>query len=67
MPTKNLNAVLLPLDIRLGDKIHNLTIARERIAALPQDTDLVILPELFNVGFGNFENEIGRASWRERV
>lgn len=56
MPTKNLNAVLLPLDIRLGDKRHNLTIARERIASLPQDTDLVILPELFNVGFGNFEN-----------
>lgn len=56
MPTKNINAVLLPLDIRLGDKRHNLTIARERIAALPQDTDLVILPELFNVGFGNFEN-----------
>lgn len=53
-PDRNLKVAMLPLDIRLGDIRHNVAVAETRIRQLERDTDLVILPELFNVGFGNY-------------
>ncbi len=57
MPTGNLNVAMLPLDIRLGDIRHNVAVATERIENLPPETDLVVLPELFNTGFGDFSED----------
>lgn len=53
-PERNLKVAMLPLDIRLGDIRHNVAAAEMRIRQLENDTDLVILPELFNVGFGDY-------------
>lgn len=51
MPTSNLNVAALPLDIIPGDIEANLSAATSAIAKLPVDTDLILLPELFNTGF----------------
>ena len=53
-PDRNLKVAMLPLDIKLGDIRHNVAAAEMRIRELDKDTDLVVLPELFNVGFGNY-------------
>lgn len=53
-PETDLKVVLLPLDIKLGDIPHNLAGAELLIDKLPEDTDLVVLPELSNVGFGDY-------------
>lgn len=51
MPSRNLKTALLPIDIIPNDSEANLHAAFERIDALDPDTDLVVLPEMFNTGF----------------
>ena len=51
MPSTNLNVALLPLDIAAFDSDANINSVRQRLKSLPSDTDLVILPEMFNTGF----------------
>lgn len=58
MPTQDLNVALLPFDMRLGDIAFNTTIALKRIASLPSDIDLVVLPELATTGFGDIRGGI---------
>lgn len=53
-PDRNLKVALLPIAIKLGDIRHNVAVAESRIRSLEKDTDLVVLPELFNVGFGDY-------------
>jgi len=53
-----LNVVLIPLEIMLGNKEHNLLAVEERVRTLDSSVNLVILPELSNTGFGDFHNEI---------
>lgn len=53
-PDRNLKVAMLPLDIKLGDIRHNVAAAEMRIRELDKDTDLVVLPELFNIGFGDY-------------
>lgn len=54
MPTENLRVALVPIDIKLGDVRHNVAWACECINNLEEGIDLVVLPELFNVGFGDY-------------
>jgi len=58
MPTEDLKVALLPVDIKLGNREWNLAMIESRIKALPEDVDLVMLPELCTTGFGYFENGV---------
>lgn len=51
MPHTILNTALLPMDIKPMDIRLNIDAVTEAIAALPADTDLVVLPEMFSTGF----------------
>lgn len=53
-----LNTVLLPLNLMLGNKEHNLAAAEKRIESLNKEVNLVVLPELFNTGFGDFGDNL---------
>ena len=46
-----LKVAAIPLNITWADKDENLQNVEKAIASLPHDTDLVVLPELFNTGF----------------
>ena len=51
MPSTDLNIALLPLDIVEMDVAANLSAVERRIDLLPEQTDLVVLPEMFSTGF----------------
>lgn len=51
MPSRDLKAALIPLDIKAYDSEANLRAATERITGLDPDTDLAVLPEMFDTGF----------------
>ena len=51
MPSTELNIALLPLDIVEMDVAANLSAVERRIELLPEQTDLVVLPEMFSTGF----------------
>lgn len=51
MLSRNLKVALIEDGIAWGDKQANLEQFKRNFARLPQDTDLVILPELFTTGF----------------
>lgn len=53
-----LKTVLIPLDITLGDKRHNLAAIEDRVNEVDDDTDLVILPEMCNTGFGDIQDSL---------
>lgn len=63
VPSQDLNVALLPLDIKFTDVDYNLRLTHQRIKSLPADTDLVLLPEMMNIGFGNYPGGIAR--WAE--
>lgn len=49
--TKDLRLALLSLDIAPGDKENNITRLEELMSHLDQQTDVVVIPELFSTGF----------------
>lgn len=51
MPTRNIKAALIPLDIIAYDSDANLKQLKIRLDNLEQDTDLVVLPEMFDTGY----------------
>ena len=51
MPSQNLKIAAIPLDIVAHDSEANLAAAIERLNNLDKDTDLAVLPEMFNTGF----------------
>lgn len=51
MPETNLKVALLAHDTVVGNIVANLRIVDDTIAGLTPDTDLVILPEMFNTPF----------------
>ncbi|MDE7410419.1 MAG: nitrilase family protein [Paramuribaculum sp.] len=51
MPSQNLKIALIPLDIQFGDSEYNLKQFQSKLTNLEKDTDLVVLPEMFNTGF----------------
>lgn len=51
MGYKSLNIAIIEYDIAWADKMANFNIVGEAMAKMPQDTDLVILPEMFSTGF----------------
>lgn len=51
MINKDFNIVALEDDIVWGDKLANLSRLEQNLQALPSNTDLVVLPELFSTGF----------------
>lgn len=46
-----LKVAAVALDIAPGDRTANLELARQAVFALPDDVDVVVLPELFTTGF----------------
>ncbi len=55
---EKMNVVLIPLDIALGNKEHNLAVVELRVSRLDDNVDLVVLPEMFNTGFGAFQESL---------
>lgn len=51
MPAEDLRIALIPHNIVPGNVSANLDIVEQRISTLEQDTDLIVLPEMFNTGF----------------
>lgn len=51
MLTRNLKVSLIELDVAWGDKEANLAQLRQLMIAMDDDTDLVVVPELFSTGF----------------
>lgn len=60
MLTANLNLVLLPLDIKPFDTNANMAEVTRSISRLPAETDLVVLPEMFNTGFTTDKDTLRR-------
>ena len=58
MPAENLNVALLPLDIRFAQPKANIDMVCDCIRTLPKNIDLVVLPEMFNVGFGEYPDGV---------
>lgn len=50
-PSRNLKIALLPLDIISFDSQANLLSLEKRLGTIEPDTDLVVVPEMFNTGF----------------
>lgn len=48
---KNLNVCLFPMEIKWGDKTHNLKTLESACERVHPETDLLILPETFSTGF----------------
>lgn len=48
---KNLNVCLFPMEIKWGDKKHNLKTLELACSKIHPDTDLLVLPETFSTGF----------------
>lgn len=57
MTTKPLNVALIPLNIEWENKEKNLDNLAAKLAKLPEDTDLVVLPETFSTGFPSGEEK----------
>ena len=57
MLDKNLKIAVIEYDIVWGDKEANLSIVGNAMSAMPTDTDIVVLPEMFSTGFitGSYE------------
>lgn len=51
MPTRNLKSVLLPLDIVPHDSKTNLSNLFKLLDRIDDDTDLAVVPEMFDTGF----------------
>mgnify|MGYP001108941156 CR=1 FL=1 len=51
MPDRNLKIALIPIDIQLGKTEENLITAKKLTDRVDSDTDLIVLPEMFNTGF----------------
>lgn len=51
MPNRNIKIVSLPINIIENDSKANLQTVISRIKNIDADTDLVVLPEMFNTGF----------------
>lgn len=51
MPSRDIKIAIVPYDIKLGEVNVNLHEVAQRLKTLDKDTDLVVLPEMFNTGF----------------
>ncbi len=51
MPSQDLSIAVVPVDMIPGDARSNLDYISHQIGSLPEDTDLVVLPEMCNTGF----------------
>lgn len=59
MPARNLKLAIIPLDIAANQSEENLRAAIGRLDALEEDTDMAILPEMFNTGFSAVPDILG--------
>lgn len=53
--TDRMRIAILPLDIQPNDKEANMQAVADAFAKLPEQTDIVVLPELFTTGFTDDE------------
>ncbi len=51
MPDRNLKIAIFPIAIHEGDADANLKEVEQRIRTFDDDTDMIVLPEMFNTGF----------------
>ena len=65
MISRNLRVTLLEDDIVWGDRDANIKQLERNMRNMPEDTDLVILPELFSTGFmtGDRDQAAAVAEW----
>ena len=65
MISRNLRVTLIEDDITWGDRDANIRQLERHLSNMPDDTDLVILPELFTTGFmtGDREHAAAVAEW----
>ena len=65
MISRNLRVTLIEDDITWGDREANIKQLERNLRNMPDDTDLVILPELFTTGFmtGDREQAAAVAEW----
>ena len=58
MPENNLKIAIIPHDIIENDAAANLAAVEKRLSAVDSDTDLVVLPEMFNTGYANSRHQL---------
>lgn len=61
--SSKLKVALLPLDIKGGNKLANISAFCDAVSRIDSDTDLIILPELFSTGFSS--NKALLSEWAE--
>lgn len=58
MPDRNLKVAIIPHDIIENDTEANLEAVARRLTSVESDTDLVVLPEMFNTGYSNSRQQL---------
>ena len=58
MPENNLKIAIIPHDIIENDAAANLAAVEKRLSAVDSDTDLIVLPEMFNTGYANSRQQL---------
>lgn len=58
MPENNLKIAIIPHDIIENDAAANLAAVEKRLSTVDSDTDLVVLPEMFNTGYANSRHQL---------
>lgn len=62
----NLNVALYPMELKWGEKEHNLRNLESAMARMHPDTELVILPETFTTGFPSVDDKETIRAFAER-
>lgn len=58
MPESNLKVAVLPHDIIENDATANIAAVERRLTSIDSDTDLLVLPEMFNTGYSNIKEQL---------
>lgn len=58
MPESNLKVAVMPHDIIENDAKANIEAVSCRISSIDPDTDLLVLPEMFNTGYSNIREQL---------
>ena len=58
MPESNLKVAVMPHDIIENDAKANIEAVSRRISSIDPDTDLLVLPEMFNTGYSNIREQL---------
>ena len=65
--SNNLTVTLIQSDIKWEDKLKNLENFQEKISSIQENTDLIILPEMFSTGFSMIPNNLAETMTGDSV